>query len=58
VWFKGKDSGLKPQSVTMGLRHGESACAVRIFSHTVFGVVLAGGALFLSPQLFYLVFAD
>jgi membrane glycosyltransferase len=50
--FKGKDSGWKPQSRDDGATSWGVAARAH-FSHTVFGVVLAGGALFLSPQLFY-----
>ncbi len=50
--FKGKDSGWKPQSRDDGATSWGVAARAH-FSHTVFGIVLAGGALFLSPQLFY-----
>ncbi|ETI58783.1 glucans biosynthesis glucosyltransferase MdoH [Marinomonas profundimaris] len=50
--FKGADSGWKPQSRDDGATPWKVAARAH-FSHTVFGVALAGGALFLSPQLFY-----
>ena len=50
--FKGRDSGWKPQSRDDGATSWKVAARAHC-SHTILGIVLASGALFLSWELFY-----
>ncbi|MBR7887766.1 glucans biosynthesis glucosyltransferase MdoH [Marinomonas sp. A79] len=50
--LKGRDSGWKPQSRDDGATSWKVAARAH-FSHTLLGVGLAAGALFLSKELFY-----
>jgi membrane glycosyltransferase len=50
--FKGRDSGWKPQSRDDGATSWKVAARAHC-SHTLLGIGLAGGALFLSTELFY-----
>ncbi|WP_239543999.1 glucans biosynthesis glucosyltransferase MdoH [Marinomonas foliarum] len=50
--FKGRDSGWKPQSRDDGATSWKVAARAHC-SHTLLGFGLAGGALFLSDELFY-----
>ena len=50
--LKGRDSGWKPQSRDDGANRWSEAARAHIY-HTLFGILLAASAYFLSPQLFY-----
>jgi membrane glycosyltransferase len=50
--LRGRDSGWKPQSRDDGANSWAVVCRAHL-SHTALGLALAGGALFIGPELFY-----